>query len=51
MSDQLQLPVIKTSLSDHELRLHCLVLATTRVNHTQALELAKQWSDWVINNK
>lgn len=51
MSNNTQLPVIKTSLSDKELRLHLLVLAVNCSFADQALARAKTWSDWVINNK
>lgn len=51
MSNNTQLPVIKVALSDKELRLHLLVLATANLHTGQALDQAKEWSDWVINNK
>lgn len=51
MSDQLQLPVITNGLDDKELKLHLLVLASHFCNRYDTLEQAKEWSDWVINNK
>ncbi len=48
---KIQLPVIPNGLTDKELRLHLLVLAVNCSFIDQALARAKEWSDWVINNK
>lgn len=45
-STKIQLPIITKTLTNKEIRLHLLTLATNHSHHT-ALAEAKRWYEWV----
>ena len=49
-STKIQLPVITKTLTDAEIRLHLLVLASNFDSSTP-IERAKKWYEWVIEKK